>query len=84
MILGLEIQPQLRMRLRVGVLTLDFYAVVEYLSKEVVLAVVRKLSGMAMMGLGVLPAGEVVDLNAGIRALFAVGVNLNGIVELIG
>lgn len=45
------------------------YAVVEHLSKGVVLAVVRRLGWVATIGLAVLPAGEILDLNPGTGVL---------------
>lgn len=82
-LLGIELQPRRRILLRAGQLTLNLQSVVGVLSQEIVTAVVKRLGRMATEGLtAFFPAGEVVQVGAGVRVLFAVGVELRGAVEL--
>lgn len=81
MFVGMELEPQHNIHVRLGALTLNLYAITEALTQSVVLAVSNKLLQMALRGFPPLGLGEVV-VGAGVRVLFAAGIRLQGLNDM--
>lgn len=73
-LLDLDLLEEQQLVLRFGDFTLEFYDVAAYLSMLAVKAVVTKLLQMITKGLLGFVEGEIVDVQAGVRTLFAFGV----------
>ena len=59
---------------QIGALTFSFHSMAKYISLQAVRAVVRRLGQMVQMGLTGLVSGQVVDVKAETRMLFAFGI----------
>lgn len=70
------------LRLRLGALRLDIVSLTQALTQGVVLAVVKRLAMMMSRGFLGFGAGEVM-VGAGVRILFAVGMRLRGLQNMI-
>ena len=76
-LVAIEVEPQRQVNVRLGDLHLNLYAMEEALTQSIMLTVMNKLMEMMTRGLPPFGMGEVV-VGAGVRVLFAAGVQLQG------
>lgn len=81
MLVGIEVEQQ-AIAFRIGAFRLNLYAVVEALSQSIVLAVLRRLVQLIQITAGLRLGEGVVVVGAGVRVLFAAGIQLQGFEDL--